>query len=458
MKEYILLDQLIVKLMALLGASLLIERLLTFLNMAMNRLFIFKYSNRFILSEKTKLRIDRDMEAAKEDMALKEADEEVTEDNNPGEVAFNPAIEEKRKVISGFDILYLRPVKEILEDEKRYETYKENNVIMKEFWMQILGSLIAITFCISMKFSIWEFFSYSLTGTWPASHFMWEYVFTGIIIGSGSKPINFLMNFLVNRKIHVDIQEVQEEIKETPGSEIVEKTKVTAPVPAIQPVTLALQPVFIEELVGFEYDGGDRPQRLENVHKYTGDIDLIVYHHTTQHSDAPFAEVVKEFDRKGWLTGYHCVVFQDGTIRVLCRWDRVGNHASPHNFHSFGIAFQGNFEPNPNIPSSNVDGKLGILTPKPAQLQAAARVTAMYALLHDMKTLKFHTSKITSGKPAGIIPHKYIAAKACPGSNFPKSQFEDLIGQYHAKWKADASFKEALGRFKEKPMVYPKNS
>ncbi len=187
MKEYILLDQLIVKLMALLGASLLIERLLTFLNMAMNRLFIFKYSNRFTLSEKTKLRIDRDMEAAKEDTALKEADEEATEDSNPGEVTFNPAIEEKRKVISGFDILYLRPVKEILEDEKRYEVYKENNVIIKEFWMQILGSLIAITFCIGMKFSIWEFFSYSLTGTWPTSHFMWEYVFTGIIIGSERK-------------------------------------------------------------------------------------------------------------------------------------------------------------------------------------------------------------------------------------------------------------------------------
>ena len=458
MEKYILLDQVIVKLMALLGASLLIERLLTFLNMAMNRLFIFKYSNRFTLSEKTRIQIDRDMEALKEDSELAKADKEAKKDEEPDEVLFNPAIEEKHQVSSGFDILYLKPVTDIQDDEKRYNGYRENNMILKEFWMQILGSLIAIALCIGMKFSVWEFFGNSITGDWPLSHYSWEYVFTGIIIGSGSKPINFLMNFLINRKVELDIKEVQEEAKVIPVEEPAGTAKEKNPVLATLPVSISTQPVSIEDLVGFEYDGGDRPQRLENVHKYPGDTDLIVYHHTTQHSDAPFAEVVKEFDRKGWLTGYHCVVFQDGTIRVLCRWDRVGNHAVPHNNHSFGIAFQGNFEPDPDVPCSNVNGRLGILTPKPAQLQAAARVTAMYALLHDMKTLKFHTSKITSGKAAGIIPHRYIAAKACPGSNFPESEFEGLISRYYSKWKGDDSFKEALGQFKKKPMVYTEKS
>lgn len=462
MNEYILLDQLIIKLGALLGASLLVERLLTFLNNAMNRLLIFKYSGEFTQANKIDERVNRNIQAKKEEETLLKEERDAMEDITPDEISFHPDLEENKKINSHFDVLRLRPVSEIINDEKRYEQYKENNTILKEFWMQILGSLIAIVGCFYMKFSIWEFFNFSLTGVWPTDHATWEYIFTGIIIGSGSKPINFLMKFLVNRKIEVDAGEIKEEAKETGDSEVIEKAGEGAgngtggTAPSIPPVTMDAQPVSIEELVGFEYDGGDRPQRLENTHLYTGDIDLVVYHHTTLHSDAPFTELVKEFDRKGWLTGYHCVVFQDGTIRVLCRWDRFGNHAKPHNTHSFGLAFQGNFEPNPNIPASNVDGKKGILFPKQAQLQAAARMIALYTLLHEKVTLKFHTKKIKDERPTGIMPHMYIAAKACPGSNFPKDEFEELIAQYHAKWNADASFYKALERFKNKPMVFPK--
>jgi hypothetical protein len=457
MKEYVLLDQLIIKLMALLGASLLIERLLTFLGSAMNRLLIFQYSNRFTLSEKIKTRIDRDILTVREQEILIEADKTGEQDADLNEVNFNPDLQEEKKINSGFDVMPIRSVNEIINDEKRFETYKENSDTLKEFWMQVFGSLVAIAGCMVLKFSIWEFFDFSITGIWPAEHASWEYVFTGIIIGSGSKPISFLMKFLVERKVDIDSSKAQEEAKELPDAGQPAKKEEMAPSPQPVPAILITQPASIEELVGFEYDGGDRPRRLETTHLYPGNIDLIVYHHTTQHSDAPFAEIVKEFDRKGWTTGYHCVVFQDGTIRILCRWDRFGNHAKPHNSHSFGIAFQGNFEPNPNVPCSNVDGRLGILTPKPAQLQAAARVTAMYALMHGIHP-KFHSAKITTGRPTGIMPHNIIAAKACPGSNFPKAEFEDLIIRYYNKWKPDDAFREALSRFRNKPMVYPKNA
>jgi hypothetical protein len=262
------------------------------------------------------------------------------------------------------------------------------------------------------------------------------------------------MNFIINRKIEVDAGEIKEESeKETDGE--TPSANVKAETPAVKvPVTHATQPATIEEIVGFEYDGGDRPNRLENTHRYprAGAVDLIVYHHTTMHSDAPFREVVKEFDRKGWLTGYHCVVFKDGTIRTLCRWDRFGNHAQYHNSHSFGIAFQGNFEPDPNIPASNPDGRYGILIPTGEQLSAAARLTAMYALLNNVDC-KFWKEREVPNPPKGIMRHRQIARKACPGSMFPKEEFESLIESCYKKWQPDNDFRAALEVFRKKSMV-----
>ena len=70
-------------------------------------------------------------------------------------------------------------------------------------------------------------------------------------------------------------------------------------------------------------------------------LDAIVYHHTAMHCDSPFEEIVREFDRKGWLTGYHTVVFEDGTsIRVLCRWDRKAMRRRRSTL-AWGSAFHG---------------------------------------------------------------------------------------------------------------------
>lgn len=452
MNEYILLDQLIIKMVLILGASLLVERMLTFLGVAINRLFMFQYSNRNTQVEKLREQMAREQKAKEEDEVIRQ--QEGTDDD-PDEVTFNPAVPREKRKNSGFDLLLIRPLHKILNDKERYRKYKENNSIRKEFWMQILGTLVAIVICMALQFSVWEFFVFAATGDYPEAPSLFGFIFTGIIIGSGSKPVNFLMKFIVRRKIEVDQDEVQRESMEIPDSEVHPPEKETATLTA--PPELDVQPLTIEERLGFEYDGGDRPGRLENTHLYPNGIDLIVYHHTTMHSDAPFEEVVKEFDRKGWLTGYHCVVFQDGTIRVLCRWDRFGNHALPHNRESFGIAFQGNFETNPEIPFSNPDGKLGIKSPKQAQLKAAARVVAMYALMRDIP-FAFPESFANNEPVEGIIPHNVVAQKACPGSNFPNDDFKEMIERYFTEWKDDEGFKTALNAFKQKPMVKINNA
>ncbi len=448
MNENVLLYELILKLAAILGSSLLIERLLVFFGLAINRMFIFKYANTFSRAEKVVEKIRREGKAVEEEKILTN---ESLKDEDLDEIPFNPALPAEKKQCSGFDLLLIRPLKEILDDKERYKRYKENNLIVKEFWMQILGTVIAIFICRALNFSIWEFFRYYNEGGFPETHSTFEYIFTGIIIGAGSKAINFLMKFLVNRKIEDESESVKQESREMPDGRNLQAIENTD-VPEVSEKTREIEPESIEDRIGFIYDGGDRPERLENTHTYRQDIDLIVYHHTAMHSDAPFVELVKEFDRKGWLTGYHCVVFKDGSIRVLCRWDRFGNHALPHNAHSFGIAFQGNFESNPGIPFSNQDGKYGILAPTGKQIKAAARVVAMYAFLRDIP-LEFPTSFAPGDRIKGIIPHRLIANKACPGGNFPEDEFKENIISFHNSWKNDADFKKALELFKKKPML-----
>ncbi len=53
----------------------------------------------------------------------------------------------------------------------------------------------------------------------------------------------------------------------------------------------------------------------------------------------------------------------------------------------------------------------------------------------------------------GIVPHKHLAPKACPGNNFPYGQFEKLVNHYADAWKSDKVFQSALDDFKAMPMV-----
>ena len=218
-----------------------------------------------------------------------------------------------------------------------------------------------------------------------------------------------------------------------------EKAQKVTPAPAI-----AKSKVSEELAIEIAYHGGVDRDSLEHIHKRSKNPDLIVYHHTAMHSDTVFADVVKVIKDRNWSTGYNCVILKDGSIHPFCRWDRYGNHAKGYNRRSLGIALNGNFEPNPKVSFSNVNGSLGILHPTDEQLLSACKVVALWCHLYDIP-LDFSKS---------ILPHMDIANKACPGSNFPFSKFKTLVENVHEKWEKSQQSQEELLVYKQKQFIY----
>lgn len=417
----------------MLTLSLVVERLMAILNWLMNQLIVMKSTTEWEGSKQIKAELQHAKRAKEEEDVLK-TPSVVTEareiEPHPNKAYTQPE--------SRFDVKFISPPKAL--------------AVLKEFWIQIIATFVAILGCYVMKFSIWVFIRWAQ----ELNNFAeiqnqaewWEFVITGVIIGAGSKPVNFLMNFIINRKIVVAREETVQAEKALP----ITKAATAKPAPLV-PAVAAPAPELktVEDLVGFTYSGGDRPARLEHTHLFRKPIDLIVYHHTAMHSEAPFEEVIKEFDRKGWLTGYNCVIMKDGTIHALCRWDRFGNHARGYNAHSLGVALHGNFEPNPRVPFSNPDGRYGILKPTLKQVESAARITALWSLMHNIE-IRFPT-KDDPEFPKGIVPHYELAPKACPGGNFPHDMYRKKVRAYAKLWGEDDNFKLALEDFKASPMV-----
>jgi hypothetical protein len=248
--------------------------------------------------------------------------------------------------------------------------------------------------------------------------------------------MHFLVEFITKRKVTT---------MRTAGAgeaEMPEERAEPEPPPPLVSVPAA-QPV-VQSHIDVPYRGGVDRDLLEHIRRRPSDPNLIVYHHTAMHSDTTFADVVKAIKDKGWTTGYHCVVLKGGSIHPFCRWDRYGNHAKGHNLTSLGIAFNGNFETNPSDPWANSDGRYGLVTPTEIQLRAAARVVALWTYLYKIP-LQFGTK---------IVPHRSIKDTACPGSNFPFDQFEQLIRFYRQKWSDSPEAKEEIKVFKKKPYLY----
>ena len=195
-KELIELTPIIVKLGALLGAALMLERFLTFFNKALNRLTLLKNSTEFHAAKDLKEKQNTLAVAIEENGILLES---VT-DNDPREIIPNPSKKADFKE-SNFDVVKILTHEEITDEQTRFDAQLKETNIKKEFWMQILGTLIAITGCYITKFSVWTFITdlspveYETRSIWA----LLEFTFTGIIIGAGSKPINFLMNFLMTQ-------------------------------------------------------------------------------------------------------------------------------------------------------------------------------------------------------------------------------------------------------------------
>ncbi|MEM9326571.1 MAG: N-acetylmuramoyl-L-alanine amidase [Bacteroidota bacterium] len=456
------LTPLIAHLGKMLFAALLVERFLVAFSWLMNQLLTIKTGAQWNADEP----FERDLQIAEratqdEEALAGEDDAEV--DVDPAEIPANP-VKANAVVHSNFEVLELPEPGRVGTVEQWMQVVIKEHQIKQEFWMQLLGLLIATLACIYTDFSSWVYVRWvveqgEITAIKPD---FWEYIFTGVIIGSGTKPVNFLINFLLDRKIvriRKDEEVQQATVTDSLSSLSLASTLLPTGVAEAAEAAPAPATVEIEEQIGFQYNGGDRPERLEHTHLFKRDIDLIIYHHTAMHSSARFPELVRVFDDRGWLTGYHCVVFEDGSIRALCRWDRFSNNAKGFNTRSMSVAMMGNFETDPSVPFSNHDGRFGRQHPTPQQINAAARVTALWVMMHNNIPLLFVDKPDgiykPSNIPSGIVPHDYLARKACPGNNFPHELFEMKVKQYHTEWRNDDKFQNGLDEFKLRPMVFP---
>jgi hypothetical protein len=262
-------------------------------------------------------------------------------------------------------------------------------------------------------------------------------VLTGLVIGGGSQPIHVLIRFLTTRKIPIteELQQVEQTIEKKVEQAVAPQLETAI----VQAKDTTWQPIA--------YNGGVKPETLEQRHLRGGEPNLIVYHHTAMSSNVPFQGVVDEFlVNKGWSTGYHCVIMPDGAIKPFCRWDRYGNHAKGLNQLSLGIAFHGNFHTIANDRYANHDGRYGNQRPTPAQLDAGARLIALWVHLYPDIDLDFD---------GHILPHKKAIPghTVCPGSNFPHDELIERVTTYYEQWQSSPAAQQ-ISTFKQKPYIY----
>ncbi len=370
-----------------LGLSFLIERFLEIVN------GLFK---RYIFSDLDALQTEEEQKVEVVDMA---GDEEMANDD-----------EKKHAPI----LLAVKP----LASRNAIET-------SQAFLLQILGVVAGIVVCLLTDFRL-----FSPLGVFDGVSEPIDKVLTGLLIGGGSQPIHFLLEFLNQRKITLD----------APSNGILPIANASGVI--VDPVDC--EPPSFFKILNVPYEGGYKPESLEDRNFRPAAPDLIVFHHTALHSNAAFEDVVREIvEVKGWSTGYHAVVTSNGAINNFCRWDRTGVHALGANHRSLGIALQGNFHAEPGDPFSNHDGRFGNLRPTDIQLLSAAKVVALWCHLFDLP-VKFGET---------IVAHREVRATACAGSDFPYATFEELVKNCHESWKSHEAQAELIF-YKQKQLIY----
>jgi hypothetical protein len=230
-----------------------------------------------------------------------------------------------------------------------------------------------------------------------------------------------------------------------------EAVKAKTPIKSTEKLQLTAGGQEAPELIrlkAIQYYGGVDRDKLEWVHVRKANPIMIIYHHTAMNRSSSFEDVVNVIksrtDSKGnhWITGYNCVITEGGGIHPFCRWDRYGNHAAGLNAKSLGLSFNGNFETDASIPFSNPDGRYGPPLPTDEQLDAGARIVALWCHIYDIP-LDFDER---------IIPHSQVSDKTCPGKNFPTQMFRDLVSKYHSAW-ATGDAKSYIDTFSQKKYV-----
>jgi hypothetical protein len=319
-------------------------------------------------------------------------------------------------------------------------TEPDDGQTVRAFVIQILGVAVGILLATVSNLSLFGAFLHdSVIPGWQP----WmDHILTGVFIGGGSAPVHTLIRFISERKTTAEAAELA--VEETPEEKALPTVISAATAAMPSPDTAA------GAFTDIPYQGGVDAMLLQSVHRRTKNPELVVYHHTAMSSESTFDDVVrviksrKDADGHPWLTGYNCVILADGSIHAFCRWDRYGCHAVGYNRQSLGISFNGNFETNPTVPYSNADGRYGAPRPTDPQLRAGARVVALWTVLYPIPVDFAHS----------IIPHRQIASKACPGSNFPYDEFQRLVKFYRDSWDTSADAKQRIAAFQLKPYLF----
>lgn len=444
--EYMEFQMLIVPLSVALGLSLIVERILEFAQNIFERL-IPRNEGRMVPKI---LKVDKMINEIKQlhtrDNYLRDIEEDVIgfrmDLNNVSDLKEKKELENELKVSTEEGEWDERPSKSLILMEKAKDP--DDGLTTKRFILQLLGFVVGIILARASGLQLFHSFLIDGLRTIPESV---DYLLTGLLIGGGSAPIHTLIRFITKRKL-IDK-------KEPIGAEYEEKEHKVIKMPAI---ISTFSDTAAEDWVNIPYEGGVGREGLEYVHKRVVKIDgkwneitpdTIIYHHTALDSRSTFENVVKVITNrktksgKNWLTGYNCVITSDGSIHPFCRWDRRGNHAAGYNSRSLGIAFNGNFEPDPKVPDSNPDGRYGAPRPTELQLKAGARVVTLWTFLYGIRVAFGQT----------ILPHKDIAAKACPGGAFPYDEFEKWVNFYRKQCNKSTTAIERIEAYKLKPYL-----
>ncbi|MBN1349884.1 N-acetylmuramoyl-L-alanine amidase [candidate division KSB1 bacterium] len=445
------LDAILVPISAALGLSLVVERILEFIKNILEPLLAPQKSQRVPdLS-----RIDgmiTDLEATHHN------DTAFTETEKQAESQLSQRQKMKEELEKETDPARRRALYEKLKQlEERGEwnekitkitlavkpaTDPDDGTTVKVFTLQMLGFALGIILVHYAGIQLFNSFLSSLESPLRLQPWL-DYFLSGLLIGGGSTPMHALVKFITQQKVVTRPEAPQQS---GTGEYRSEEYK-PAPVES-----RSQQPGYAYEFPPFAYTGGVDCERLEYAHLREKDPDCIVYHHTGMHSGSSFIDVVRvvqnstDADGEKWLTGYHCVILEDGSIHPFCRWDRSGNHAVGVNRRSLGIAFNGNFEADPAIPFSNSDGRYGRPRPTEQQLRAGAQIITLWSFLYSIP-VDFERA---------ILPHSKLSSNSCPGSLFPHYELLKWIDYYRTKWEKSTSIQAQIAEFKLKPYLYIK--
>lgn len=148
---------------------------------------------------------------------------------------------------------------------------------------------------------------------------------------------------------------------------------------------------------------------------YLAKVKHIMLHHTA-HPTWNIYDVHKYHQYgNGWLgIGYNFFIEKDGTIEEG-RGFNIGAGATGYNSNSIHICFAGNFESQ---------------TPTDEQIQSGKEL------------VEYLLNMVPLG--VDVIGHKDIGKTACPGTNFPLSEFKKLKRKEKSKMFEEGQEKEAI--------------